>query len=195
MYTLCPPSLVHISLHIHSKDKAYSEYCSDVLGSLEAMEVWDQRSVFDHCVGQTSFSICSSMWWALLPMIPCAGRNTLTMHGGYQYMSGTWTSCHRNTQICIYILGFFLKENFVVQKSPHKLSLIGKDASPKQSKRIFRHMVEQLEYIPEPWRSHTLHVVRSRLLQVYQRLRGCFWHNMLKYCSSRRSTLETQDAM
>ena len=173
-------------MYIHPlKHKAYSAYCSAVHGTTESQQVWEQLCRTEHpqlkywpTITELEWMMCRFIrslreghfplyvqvcdelcaWFRVMDHTNYARSLSVHVRDMFQ-LSETHPDIHAK----------FLKGNVVVQKSPHKFSLIGKDQSHEQSnKSLQSHGGAVVLYeIPE---TLTLFVGRPRLLQVCGRV-------------------------
>ena len=130
------------------KHTAYSAYCSGVHGTPESQQVWEQLSRTEN----PQFKYWSSIME--LELLMCRFIRSLRegdfplyvqvcdelcawFHVMDQTHYARWVPVHVRDMVQLLethpdIHAKFLKGNFVVQKSPHKFSLIGKDQSQEQ---------------------------------------------------------------
>ena len=140
------------------KHTAYSAYCSAVHGKAESQQVWEQLSRTENpqfkywstitelellmcrfirslCEGHFPLyvQVCDELcaWFRVMDHTNYARWLSVLVRDMFQ-LSETHPDIHAK----------LLKGNVVVQKSPHKFSLIGKDQSHEQSNKS--HTVEQL---------------------------------------------------
>ena len=133
------------------KHKAYSAYCSGVHGTPDSQQVWEQLSRTDN----PQFKYWSTI--TELELLMCRFIRSLREEDFPLYVQVCDELCawfhvmdHTNyaRSVPVHVRDMvqlsethpdvdaeFLKGNFVVQKSPHKFSLIGKDQSHKQSNK------------------------------------------------------------
>ena len=143
---VCPPTICNAS----SPPEAQA-YCSAVHGTAESQQVWEQLSRtenpqfkywptitelellmcrFIRSLREGQFplyvQVCDELcaWFRVMDHTNYARWLSVHVRDMYQ-LSETHTDIHAK----------FLKGNFVVQKSPHKCSLIGKDQSHEQSNK------------------------------------------------------------
>ena len=139
-----------MSLH-YLKHKAYSTYCSNVQGPPESQQVWDHLSRTKN----PQFKYWSTIME--LELLMCRLVRSLREGDFLLYVQvcdelcpwfhvmdhtnyARWLPVHVRDMVQLsekhpYIHAEFLKGNFVIQKSPHKFSLIGKDQSHEQSNK------------------------------------------------------------
>ena len=133
------------------KHTAYSAYCSAVHGKADSQQVWEQLSRTEH----PQFKYWPTI--TELELLMCRFIQSLReghfrlyvqvcdeLCAWFPVMDHThyarWLSVHVRDMFQLSethpdIHAKFLKGNFVVQKSPHKFSLIGKDQSHEQSNK------------------------------------------------------------
>jgi hypothetical protein len=131
--------------------KSYSNYCSDVEGPPESLEMWAQRS--------RTHNSMFKFWSTIVDLELLMCRFIRSLREGdfllyvqvcdelcswFHVMDHTnyarWLPVHVRDMVQLpekhpQLYAEFLKGNFVVQRSPHKFSLIGKDQSHEQSNK------------------------------------------------------------
>ena len=133
------------------KHKAYSAYCSGVHGTPDSQHVWEKLSRSDNpqfkywsTIMELELLMCRfirSLREGDFPLYVqvcdelCAWLHVMD-HTNY----ARWVPVHVRDMVQLSethpdIHAKFLKGNFVVQKSPHKFSLIGKDQSHEKSNK------------------------------------------------------------
>ena len=199
-----------MSLHL-LKHKAYSAYCSGVDGAPESQEVWEQLSRTDNpqfkywsTIMELELLMCRFIRSLREGDFPLYVQVCDELCAWFHVMDHTnyarWVPVHVRDMVQLSethpdIHAKFLKGNFVVQKSPHKFSLIGKDQSREQSnKRLQSHggavglyenpealalfmlagpdcsrCVEEFEVVLDTPRSSTAHHEEAHSLQVKYR--------------------------
>ena len=155
-----------MSLH-RLKHTAYSAYCSAVHGTAESQQVWEQLSRTE---------ILQFKYWPTiteLELLMCRFIRSLReghfrllyvqvcdeLCAWFRVMDHTnyarWLSVHVRDMFQLSethpdIHAKFLKCNFVVQKAPHKFSLIGKDHSHEQSNKSLQSHAGAVELYENP---------------------------------------------
>ena len=184
------------------KHTAYSAYCSAVHGTAESQQVWEQlyrtenpqfkywptitelellMCRFIRSLREGHFplyvQVCDELcaWFRVMDHTNYARWLSVHVRDMFQQLSETHPDIHAK----------FLKGNFVVQKSPHKFSLIGKDQSPEQSNKSLQshggavvlmlagpdcsRCVEEFEVVLDTSRSSTVHHEEAHSLHVRYR--------------------------
>ena len=199
-------------MYIHLlKHTAYSAYCSAVPGTAESQQVWEQLSRTEipqfkywPTITELELLMCRFIRSLREGHFPLYVQVCDELCAWFRVMDHTnyarWLSVHvwdmrQLSETHPDIDAKFLKGNFVVQKSPHKFSLIGKDQSHEQSnKSIQSHggavglyeipetltlfmlagpycsrCVEEFEVVLDTPRSSTVHHEEAHSLQVRYR--------------------------
>ena len=141
-------SLMYIHLLKHT---AYSAYCSAVHGTAESHQVWEQLSRTENpqfkywpTITELDLLMCRFILSLIEGDFPLYVQACDELCAWFRVMDHTnyarWLSVHVRDmfQLCEThpdIHAKFLKGNFVVQTSPHKFSLIGKDQSHERSNK------------------------------------------------------------
>ena len=133
------------------KHTAYSAYCSAVHGTAESQQVWEQLSRTENpqfkywpTITELELLMCRFIRSLREGDFPLYVQVCDELCAWFRVMDHTnyarWLSVHVRDMFQLSethpdIHAKFLKGNFVVQKSPHKFSLIGKDQSHEQSNK------------------------------------------------------------
>lgn len=139
-----------MALHL-LKHKAYSAYCSNVDGPPESQAMWDQLSRTENpqfkywsTIMELELLICrfvrSLREGDFLLYVQVCDELCAWFHVMDHTNYARWLPVHVRDMVQLSekhpdIHAEFMKGNFVIQKSPHKFSLIGKDQSHEQSNK------------------------------------------------------------
>ena len=133
---------------------AYSAFCSAVHGTAESQQVWEQLYRTENpqfkywpTITELELLMCRFIRSLRVGHFPLYVQVCDELCAWFRVMDHTtyarWLSVHVRDMFKLSethpdIHAKFLKGNFVVHKSPHKFSLIGKDQSHEQSNKIIQ---------------------------------------------------------